>query len=88
MKEARLVLSNELGLHARPAAMFAKTAAKYNSSITLKGKNRSANAKSLLAIMSLGLEKGDEMTVSAEGPDEEECINSLKALVENNFDKA
>ena len=46
---------------------------------------RSVNAKSLLGVLSLGITKGSNIIISAEGPDEEEAVNALCALIENNF---
>jgi phosphocarrier protein len=85
MIEERLVLTNAVGLHARPAAMLVKCAAKYKSMVTIKGNNKSANAKSIIAVLSMGLACGDEIIVAAEGIDEKECIEELKGLVVNNF---
>ena len=85
MVETKVVLMNKMGLHARPASMFIKTASKYESSVTVKGNGKEADAKSILMVMSLGLTKGTEISISAEGPDEEDCIDALKELVDNNF---
>ena len=88
MVEARLVLTNAVGLHARPAAMLVKCAAKYKSTVTIKGKNKAANAKSIIAVLTMGLACGDELIIIAEGLDERACIEELKNLVMSNFKKA
>lgn len=85
MTETVVVLKNKMGLHARPASQFIKTASKFTSKVTVSGNGKWADAKSILMVMSLGLTKGTEVKISADGPDEEECINALKELVDNNF---
>ncbi|PKM50433.1 MAG: HPr family phosphocarrier protein [Firmicutes bacterium HGW-Firmicutes-7] len=85
MKEAIFTIGNALGIHARPAAEIAKIASQFESSITLYGNERKANAKSLLMIMSLGVTNGQEFVVSAEGKDEDEAIDALSLLISNNF---
>ncbi|HWQ30865.1 MAG TPA: HPr family phosphocarrier protein [Negativicutes bacterium] len=85
MLEARIILMNEVGLHARPAAMLVKCAAKFKSQVTVSCRNKAVNAKSIIAVLSLGVGKGDEITIAAEGPDEAACIEELKGLVEKDF---
>ena len=81
--EARrtVTLSNETGLHARPAAELVKAAGAYSSRITVNG----ADAKSLLGIMALGAGKGTELELVAEGDDAEEAIEGLVGLIESGF---
>lgn len=81
MVEKQVVITNETGLHARPAAMFAKAAGKFKSSVTVVCDGRKANAKSILGIISLGAAKGKTITVSAEGEDEAEAVTSLVQLI-------
>lgn len=85
MTQATLTLMNKIGLHARPAAELIKTAAKFQSKITLEGKNRQADAKSIIMVLSMGLRQGDSLTITADGPDEEEAIRALRELVESKF---
>lgn len=85
MLEVTLVLTNSLGLHARPASKITKLAAKYKSKIILSGNNKSVDAKSISMVMAMGLPKGTEMKVSVDGPDEKECIEEIRELVENKF---
>lgn len=80
-----VTLKNEDGLHARAAALFVRTANKFSSEITLQAHGDSVNGKSIIGIMSLGAFCGEEVTISAEGVDEEEAIESLVNLVLNNF---
>jgi len=85
MTEVKLILTNSLGLHARPAAKITKIASKYKSDIVVSGNNRSADAKSISMLMTMGVPKGNEIVVSVNGPDEKECIEELKNLIENKF---
>ena len=77
---------HEVGLHARPAAQFAKLAQRFNSDITVHCKSRSANAKSILSILGLGVTQNTTIEISAEGQDSEEAVKSLISLVERNFE--
>jgi phosphocarrier protein len=82
MVEIKLIMTNKSGLHARPAAEFTKLAARFKSKITLEGNGKTADAKSLLMILTMGIRQGGEFTVKADGPDEIESIEALKNLVE------
>ncbi len=85
MVETRTVLTNKLGLHARAAAMLTKAASQFACAVQLKGNNRTANAKSVLRVMALGLAVGSEIVITAEGSDEVACLDALTALIENRF---
>ncbi len=81
--EKTLILKNETGLHARPAGLLAKTAAGYGCKIHLRAGDAVVNAKSVMSVMSLGLEKGAEITVITEGADEAAALERLSSLIEN-----
>ncbi|MDD7363254.1 MAG: HPr family phosphocarrier protein [Peptoniphilus sp.] len=83
MKESKVILQNEEGLHARPAAMFVREANQYTSDITIISKGDEVNGKSIIGIMSLGIFSGQEITLQAEGADEEEAIRGLVDFIEN-----
>ncbi len=85
MQEAAFVLCNKVGLHARPAALFVRTAAKFKCRITVSKNDRIADAKSILSVLSLGAEKGDCIVIRTEGEDEKEAMEALRALIESNF---
>lgn len=85
MKHATLKLTNRLGLHARPAAQFVQTAAKFSSKVTLTGNNKTVDAKSVLSVMTMGLTGGMEVTLIVEGEDEAACIAALSELIESQF---
>lgn len=83
--EKIVTIKNESGLHARPAGMFVKKAAEFKSTVDVIAKGKTVNAKSIMGIMSLGLAQGDELTISANGEDQESAINALVELVEGGF---
>jgi phosphocarrier protein len=88
MKKAEVVVKNKAGLHARPATFFIQKANEFKSSINVQmGENRRVNAKSLLGVLSLGVEAESTIFIIAEGPDEDEAVATLTALVEGNFDE-
>ena len=83
--EKKLTVINETGLHARPAGMFVKKAAEFKSTVEVIAKGKTVNAKSIMGIMSLGLGQGDELTVVANGEDQEAAVNALVELIEGGF---
>ncbi|MFB3826511.1 MAG: HPr family phosphocarrier protein [Bryobacteraceae bacterium] len=80
-----LVIQNRTGFHARPAGLFAETASKYRSTITVRNGNKRSDGKSVLGLMLLGVTAGTEITVEAEGGDESEAVEALAALVAARF---
>ena len=80
-----IVVQNQVGLHARPATFFIQKANEYKSSIWIERDERKANAKSLLGVLSLGVTKGVSVTISADGPDEEEAVNTLVDMISSDF---
>ena len=85
MTEATTTIENKTGIHARPASVFVQKAASFKSKVQLKAKGKTVDAKSILMIMSMGLVKGTEVTIVADGPDEAEAVAQLKALVDSKF---
>lgn len=83
--EATVVIANKAGIHARPASILVQAATKFKSKIKLTAKGKTVDAKSILMIMSMGLAKGTEVVISAEGEDAEEAVKSLVELVESKF---
>ena len=78
-------IKNASGLHARPAGMFVKKAAEFKSTVEVNAKGKTVNAKSIMGIMSLGLAQGDELTIVANGEDQEAAVNALAELIESGF---
>ena len=81
------VVNNQVGLHARPATFFIQKANEFKSSIWVEVEERRVNAKSLLGVLSLGIVKGTEITLIANGPDEVEAVEALAALLASDFGK-
>lgn len=84
--ERTLKLTNESGMHARPAGIFVKAASQFASKVQIQVNDQSVNAKSIMNVLSLGLENGSEFTIVADGPDEAAAIESLANLVEKKFE--
>ncbi|HLF29339.1 MAG TPA: HPr family phosphocarrier protein [Anaerolineae bacterium] len=88
MCKAELIIHAKVGLHARPAASFVKTANSFKSTINarnLTARRGPANAKSILSLLTLGVEQNHAVEVMAEGVDEAEAVAALCRLVESNF---
>ena len=85
MKEFKYVITDPLGMHARPAGMLVKAVAPYASKITVTAPTGSADAKRLMALMRLAAKQGMELTVTVEGTDEEKAAAELKAFLEANL---
>ncbi len=87
MREQTLVITNKIGLHARPATLLVKTATAFESDIALVKGDKSVNAKSMLAVMSAGVKAGDTVIVRASGEDEEQALAAVTALIKSNFNE-
>ena len=82
-----VTITNNVGLHARPATFFIQKANSYRSSIWVEREDRRVNAKSLLGVLSLGIVKGTTITLIADGADEEEALSGLAELVDTGFNE-
>lgn len=76
---------NKLGLHARASAKLTQLAAKFQSEVWMTRNQRRVNAKSIMGVMMLAAGKGTTVMLETEGPDEQECMDSLVQLIENRF---
>jgi phosphocarrier protein len=85
MKELVVKINNKMGLHARPASKFVKTASSFSSKVTITANDKSADAKSILMVMSMAITQGTEIKISVEGTDEKECMEALTELINDNF---
>ena len=85
MTEAELVIRNQLGLHARACALFVKTAARFKADVLVSRDDLEVNGKSIMGVMMLAAEEGSTIRVRAEGPDENEAVLALQALVDGKF---
>lgn len=82
MAEREVVLSNDTGLHARPASMVVREANKYKSEIKFVKEDKEYNGKSIMSILSMGATKGDTIVIRALGIDEENAVMELKEFIE------
>ena len=82
---AEVHVTNELGLHARPAALLAQTAQRFEAELFFSASGREANAKSILDILSLAATKGTTLLLCGRGPDAAEAVEALAALVRKQF---
>ena len=82
-----VTVKNHVGLHARPATFFIQRANEYKSTVwvELEKEDRRVNAKSLLGVLSLGIIGGTDIRIIADGPDEQEAVDSLVKLVDSAF---
>ncbi len=85
MLRKEFTIENEVGLHARPASVLVQTANRFVSTITIKRDSEKANAKSIINVLSLGVEKGTKITIEIEGEDEKEAMEAITSLIKNNF---
>ncbi|HCV24756.1 MAG TPA: HPr family phosphocarrier protein [Candidatus Latescibacteria bacterium] len=87
MIEKTVVVTNRLGIHARPATVFVQAAAKFQADIFLsKGDVSRVNGKSIMGVMMLAAEQGAEVLVEAEGTDAEQAVDALAELLANDFE--
>ena len=82
-----LVIQNQYGIHARPAALFVKAASRYDSDIYVEKDGSRVSGKSIMGLMTLEASKGSRIKITIEGPDAAEAMKELEALVENKFDE-
>lgn len=85
MKTFNYTITDELGIHARPAGMLAKTAKALDSEITITKEEKSVGASKLMMLMGLGIKQGDTISVTIIGGDEENSYNIMKEFFEKNF---
>lgn len=86
MVERKMQVVNELGMHARPSALLVQKARNFKSEIKLKKEDREVNAKSMLSVMTLAVEKGSFITIIAEGEDQREAVEALVQLFAAKFE--
>lgn len=86
MAERTLTVASTHGLHARPAALFVKAVTDSGCSVELQKGERKVNAASILGVVSLGIEHGDEVVVRVEGDDAETVLDTLVAFLEKDHD--
>lgn len=85
MISRNVTVTNSIGLHARPATFFIQKANGYKSTIQVEKEDRKVNAKSLLGVLSLGVNSGTTITLIADGSDETEALDGLEELIKTGF---
>lgn len=85
MKTFTCTVTDEMGLHARPAGLIAKKTAQFQSKITLKCGGKEAACNRLIAIMKMAIKKGESVTFEIEGPDEEAAYEEFKQFCAENL---
>ena len=85
MKEFTYVITDEIGIHARPAGMLVKEAKAFTSKITLEANGKTADATKLMAVMSLGVKNGAGVVIKAEGDDEDAAIAKMEEFMKENL---
>ena len=78
MTEKKIMVKIASGLEARPVALFVQVASQFQSSIYVALQNKKVNAKSIMGMMSLGILEGENIMITAEGPDESEAVDKLE----------
>ena len=87
MAQRELTILNKLGIHARPAAQFVKTASKFTSEIRVEKDGEEVDGKSIMGLMMLAAGNGSVIIVAAEGEDEDAALEALTDLIERNFEE-
>jgi phosphocarrier protein HPr len=81
------LVSNKLGIHARPAAMFVKIASRFNCNIFVEKDGEKVNGKSIMGLMMLAAGPGSKLTVEADGQDASQALAELETLLNRRFDE-
>ena len=88
MPQFEIVVEHEVGLHARPASQFVKLASSFPCEVSVKNlttDSPAVNAKSILSVLSIGVNSGNKIAVEAEGEQADEALTALQDLVRSNF---
>ena len=83
----QLVLTNKLGLHARPAAMFVKIAARYEADLLVEKDGEEVNGKSIMGLMMLAAGCGSKLKITAHGTDADRVVDEIEKLIAKKFDE-
>ena len=85
MKKFEYTITDEIGIHARPAGLLVKMAGQYKADMKVECNGKTADAKKLMALMALGVKKGDIVSVSVEAEDEKEAAASMETFFRENL---
>lgn len=81
MTEKQFLITDEAGIHARPASQLVGALSKFKSDITMEYNGKKVNLKSILGVMSLGVSSGSTVTIAADGEDEEQAIATITEVM-------
>jgi phosphocarrier protein HPr len=87
MVKQEITVSNQYGIHARPAALIAKTAGKFAADVWLEKDGVSVNAKSILNVMTLAADHGEKIRIGAQGDGEKQAVDELVLLFDSGFNE-
>jgi len=85
MREFKYVITDDAGIHARPAGLLVKEVSKFQSDVKIKKGEKEVDAKRLFGIMGLAAKKGDEIIMTADGADEAEAIAAIEEFLKANL---
>ncbi|MGN6713443.1 HPr family phosphocarrier protein [Anaerocolumna jejuensis] len=85
MKKFEYIITEPVGIHARPAGMLVKAASAYKSAVTIERDSRTADVKRLMALMALGVKCDEKVTFIIEGTDEDTAVKELEAFCKENL---
>lgn len=85
MKEFTYVITDPAGIHARPAGLLVKEAAKFSSAISIAKDSKKGDLKRIFGVMALGVKKGETVTITCEGADEEAAAAAISDFLKNNL---
>jgi len=88
MVKREFIIRNKVGLHARPASLLVQTAKKFKSKIIIYKNEEKANAKSIINVLSLGVEKDTKIVIEVDGEDEREALETIENLIKNDFEES
>lgn len=85
MKSLTYIIQDEVGIHARPAGLMVKAAKEFKSQCIMQADGKSADMRRLIALIKLGVVQGTRITITANGPDEDEAISTFQKFLEENL---
>ena len=85
MKEFKYVITDPMGVHARPAGMLIKEVNAFKSTVKMTKDGREVNCKGIMGVMSLGVKQGEEVTLTFEGEDEEAACEAISKFMQENL---
>lgn len=86
MIEKCITVENETGIHARPAGLIVREASKFKSGITFVKGSKVYNAKSVMSVMTMAADKGEEIVIRVDGPDEEAALAAMVNLIKTGLE--